>query len=93
MADRGTSSVVIRLSELGDGQEAVCYAALVKKTRGTTARNQPFLRCMFRDRRMQCEAMLWHDHRFFSSAEGWTEGTAYRLEVRGKHDQRLWHAN
>ena len=32
--------------------------------------------------------MLWHDHRLFSSAETWTEGSAYRLEVRGKHDLR-----
>lgn len=88
MAAMGTATVVVRLSDLVDGQEATCYAALVKKTRGTTARNQPFLRCMFRDKRVQYEAMLWHDHRFFASAETWSEGTAYRLEVRGKHDLR-----
>ena len=33
--------VVIKLSDLVDGQEAVCFAALVKKTRGTTQANQP----------------------------------------------------
>ena len=88
MAAMGTATVVIRLSDLVDGQEAVCYAALVKKTRGMTARNQPFLRCMFRDKRVQYESMLWHDHRFFESAEEWAEGNAYRLEVRGKHDLR-----
>ncbi|QEH34041.1 3'-5' exoribonuclease YhaM [Aquisphaera giovannonii] len=81
-------SVVIRLSDLVDAQEAVCYAALVKKHKGMTARNQPFIRCMFRDRRVQYESMLWHDHRFFEAAAGWTEGQAYRLEVRGKHDLR-----
>ena len=81
-------TVVIRLSDLVDGQEAVCFAALVKKHRGTTARNQPFLRCIFRDKRVQYESMLWHDHRLFQSAETWTEGSAYRLEVRGKHDLR-----
>ena len=93
MADRGTSSVVIRLSELGDGQEAVCYAALVKKTRGTTARNQPFLRCMFRDRRMQCEAMLWHDHRFFSECRGLDR--RHGLPARSPRQARpaRWHAN
>lgn len=89
MAAMGTSTVVIRLSDLVDGQEAVCYGALVKKTRGMTARNQPFIRCLFRDKRVQYEAMLWHDHRFFQSAETWTEGTAYRLEVRGRHDLRF----
>jgi 3'-5' exoribonuclease len=83
-----TGTVVIRLSDLVDGQEAVCFAALVKKTRGMTARNQPFLRCIFRDKRVQYESMLWHDHRLFQSAESWTEGNAYRLEVRGKHDLR-----
>jgi 3'-5' exoribonuclease len=88
MVAMGTATVVIRLSDLVDGQEAVCYAALVKKTRGTTARSQPFVRCLFRDKRVQYEAMLWHDHRFFQSAESWTVGTAYRLEVRGKHDLR-----
>jgi len=88
MAAIGTPSVVIRLSDLVDGQEAVCYGALVKKIRGTTARNQPFVRCLFRDKRVQLEAMLWHDHRFFADADSWTEGTAYRLEVRGKHDLR-----
>ena len=88
MAAIGTPAVVIRLSDLVDGQEAVCFGALVKKTRGTTARSQPFVRCMFRDKRVQLEAMLWHDHRFFADADSWTEGTAYRLEVRGKHDLR-----
>jgi 3'-5' exoribonuclease len=83
-----TGGVVIRLSDLVDGQEAVCFAALVKKTRGMTARNHPFLRCFFRDKRMQYESMLWHDHPLFQSADSWTEGEAYRLEVRGKHDLR-----
>jgi len=79
----GTGTVAIRLSELVDGQEAVCFAALVKKTRGMTARNQPYVKCLFRDKRVQYEAPLWHDHRFFQDAQTWTEGTAYRLEVRG----------
>ena len=36
-----TEPVVIKLSDLVDGQEAVCFAALVKKTRGMTKSNQP----------------------------------------------------
>ena len=56
-------SVVVRLSDLVDGQEAVCYAALVKKTRGMTKSNQPYVKCYFRDKRVQYEAPLWHDHR------------------------------
>jgi 3'-5' exoribonuclease len=83
-----TGPVVIKLSDLVDGQEAVCFAALVKKTRGMTARNQPFVRCFFRDRRVQYESMLWHDHRFFADSDTWAEGTPFRLQVRGKHDLR-----
>jgi 3'-5' exoribonuclease len=84
-----TSTVVVRLSDLVDGLEAVCYAALVKKTRGMTARNQPYVRCLFRDKRVQYEAMLWHDHRFFPDADSWTDGSPYRLQVRGRHDLRF----
>jgi 3'-5' exoribonuclease len=81
-------SVVVRLSDLVDGQEAVCYAALVKKTRGMTKSNQPYVKCLFRDKRVQYEAPLWHDHRYFQEAERWTEGLAYRLELRARHDLR-----
>ena len=54
MAANGT--VVIKLSDLVDGQEAVCFAALVKKTRGMTKSNQPYLKCLFRDKRAVLEA-------------------------------------
>jgi 3'-5' exoribonuclease len=53
-----------------------------------TSRNQPFIKCLFRDKRVQYEAPLWYDHRFFPEADSWTEGVAYRLEVRAKHDLR-----
>ena len=77
MATAGT--VVIKLSDLVDGQEAVCFAALVRKTRGMTKSNQPYLKCVFRDKRVEVEAPLWHDSRCFRDADSWVEGTAYRL--------------
>ena len=80
--------VVIKLSDLVDGQEAVCFAALVKKTRGTTQANQPFIKCYFRDKRTTLEAPLWHDNRYFREADAWPDGAAYRLMVRGKFDLR-----
>jgi 3'-5' exoribonuclease len=80
--------VVVRLSDLVDGQEAVCFAALVRKTRGLTQRNQPYIKCYFRDRRVQYEAPLWYDHRYFGEAEHWTDGLAYRLQVRARNDLR-----
>ena len=87
MAVAGT--VVSKLSELVDGQEAVCFAALVKKSRGVTRANQPYLKCVFRDKRLQVEAPLWHDSRCFRDADSWVEGTAYRLHVQCRHDLRF----
>ena len=80
--------VVIKLSDLVDNQEAVCFAALVKKTRGMTKANHPYLKCVFRDKRVMREAALWHDHTLFHEAESWTDGQPYRLRVRGKFDLR-----
>jgi 3'-5' exoribonuclease len=84
----GNEPVVIKLSDLVDSQEAVCFAALVRKTRGTTKAGQPFMKCYFRDKRTTLEAPLWHDHHYFRDAEGWPEGTAFRLMVRGKYGLR-----
>jgi 3'-5' exoribonuclease len=81
--------VVIKLSDLVDGQEAVCFAALVRKTRGMTQANQPFIKCYFRDKRTTLEAPLWHDNRYFRDADAWPEGAAYRLMVRGKFGLRF----
>ncbi len=85
---RGSDPVVIKLSELVNDQEAVCFAALVRKTRGMTKSNQPYMRCVFRDSRTTVEAPLWSDSRFLKEAESWTEGSPYRLQVRGKYDIR-----
>jgi 3'-5' exoribonuclease len=74
--------VVVKLSELTDGQEAVCFAALVKKVRGTTYKNETFLKCYFRDKYVTLEAPLWADSRFLKQAETWAEGAAYRLHVK-----------
>ena len=87
MAVAGT--VVSKLSELVDGQEAVCFAALVKKSRGVTKANQPYLKCVFRDKRLQVESPLWHDSRCFRDADLWVEGTAFRLHVQCRHDVRF----
>jgi 3'-5' exoribonuclease len=80
--------VVVKLSDLVDSQEAVCFAALVKKTRGTTKANHPYLKCVFRDKRVTREAALWHDHPFFHEAEAWTDGEPYRIQVRGQFHLR-----
>lgn len=80
----GTSTTVIRLSDLQDGQEAECFAALVKKVKGTTSRNQPFIKCYFRDKRVMVEAPLWYDRPYHTQAEQWVDGLAYRLRARAE---------
>jgi 3'-5' exoribonuclease len=83
-----TGIVISKLSDVVDGQEATCFAVLVRKLRGFTRANQPFVRCLFRDKRVELVAMLWSDHPLASEAESWTEGSPYRVGVRGKHDLR-----
>src|SRR3954447_20565725 len=79
----GTDTAVVRLSDLEDGQEAECFAVLVNKVRGTTYKNESFIKCYFRDKRVRLEAPLWADSRFLKQAEGWPDGTPFRLRVRG----------
>jgi 3'-5' exoribonuclease len=82
-------AVVSKLSELVDGQEAVCFAALVRKSRGVSKSNKPYLKCVFRDKRIEVESPLWHDSRCYRDADGWVEGTAFRLHVQCRHDVRF----
>ena len=83
-------ALVSRVSDLVDGQEAVCFAALVRKSRGVTKSNKPYLKCVFRDKRIEVE----------SAAPGTIAGAtrkpirglksnAYRLHVQCRHDVRI----
>ena len=76
---------VVKLSDLIDGQQAECFAALARKSHGTTKANQPFVKCYFRDSRATLEAPFWHDHRLHKAAEGWAEGSAFRLRVKAEN--------
>lgn len=73
---------LVRLSDLQDGQEAECFAALVSKTPRKTYKGETFLTCIFRDRRGTIEAPIWPDNKFLQQASSWAEGQAYRLHVR-----------
>jgi 3'-5' exoribonuclease len=73
---------VVRLSDLRDGQEAVCFAALVNKVRNSTYKGDTFLKCLFRDRFVTLEAPVWSDSRLRMQAESWAVGIAFRLHVR-----------
>ncbi|HWE39927.1 MAG TPA: HD domain-containing protein [Isosphaeraceae bacterium] len=84
----GTDTAVVRLSDLRDGSEGVCFAALVKKDRGMTKKNEPFFKCYFRDKRATLEAPIWANNRFLNQAAQWPVGIAYRLHVRTKDSGR-----
>jgi 3'-5' exoribonuclease len=88
MATDAITTGVVRLSDLTDGQEADCFAALVRKVRGTTYKNEPFLKCYFRDKRVTLEAPLWADSRLLKQADAWPEGGAFRLRVKGAFKAR-----
>jgi len=80
----GTDTATIRLSDLTHGQEAICYAALVKKENGTDKHGNPFVKCHFRDRRCVVVAPLWSSNAYREEAASWVEGLAYRLHVKGR---------
>ncbi len=83
---------IVRLSDLVDGQEAECFAALVRKVRGTSYKNETFYKCYFRDKFVTLEAPIWADSRFLKQAETWAEGIAYRLRVRAALEAEVWPA-
>ncbi len=82
MAEGNGQRRVLRLSELREGEEAVCFALLVEKFKGLTKRNEPFVRCHFRDRTVKLEAPIWATNKLLRAAEDWVEGQAYRLVTR-----------
>ena len=86
MAD--TDTTVVRLSDLAHGQEAICFAALLKKEPGTDKHGKPFLKCHFRDKRVTLVAPFWSGNALREVAETWADGFAYRLHLRGDRNIR-----
>lgn len=79
----GTDTAVVRLSELAHGQEAVCFAALVRKETGTDKHGKPFIKCHFRDKWTSVVAPLWWGNALLAEAEEWQECIGYRLRAKG----------
>jgi 3'-5' exoribonuclease len=79
----GTDTAVVRLSDLAHAQEATCFAALVKREKGTDKHGKPFVKCFFRDKRVTLVAPFWSGNALREEAENWVDGLAYRLHVRG----------
>lgn len=79
---------VVRLSDLEHGQEAVCFAALVKKDRGVDKNDKPYVKCHFRDKRVTYVAPFWSGNALRDEADGWAEGIGYRLHLRANYNVR-----
>jgi 3'-5' exoribonuclease len=79
----GTDTAVMRLGDLKHGEEAVCFAALVRKETGTDRHGKPFIKCHFRDRWTSLVAPLWWGNALLTDAESWQECLGYRLQVKG----------
>jgi 3'-5' exoribonuclease len=77
-----TASLVIRLSELAEAQEGICFAALVQKEKGTDKHGNPFVKGHFRDKRVILVAPVWSDDPLLPAALEWVVGQAYRLRAR-----------
>jgi 3'-5' exoribonuclease len=75
---------VIPLGELRAGQEAVCFAVLLRKDPGDTGRRQPALRCQFGDRTARLDAPIWATSPILAEARAWEQGQAYRLRVKAE---------
>jgi 3'-5' exoribonuclease len=84
----GTDTPVIRLSELAHNQEAICFAALVKREKGIDKHGNPFVKCHFRDKRSIVVAPLWSSNALREEAETWVDGIGYRLHARGDWNVR-----
>lgn len=79
----GAEIPVVKLSELQHQQEAFCFAALVRKETGTDRHGNPYVKCTFRDKRVERVAPLWWSNSYREEAENWRVGDAYRLRAKG----------
>jgi 3'-5' exoribonuclease len=79
---------VPELSGLDSGGEAVSFAALTQKHRGTTKYGSPYWKCVFQDRHGTRDFMIWSDEPIQGQAETWLEGGIFRLRVRARSTQR-----
>jgi 3'-5' exoribonuclease len=75
-------AVIVRLSELRDGQEGICFAALVQRDKGKDKHGNPFVKCHFRDRNGTIVAPIWSDDPLLPEAIAWTIGDGFRLRTR-----------
>ena len=80
-------SVVVCLSELKPGMEAVCYAILSKRET-KESKNGSFYICHFKNKRRMLKSPIYSNHSLFQEARYWEERVAYRLECTCRNDRQ-----
>lgn len=88
MVETETVAAIVKLSDLQAGQEAECFAILLKKERGISKKNEAYVKCFFRDKKVVREAPLWFNDPLRELSESWAEFIAYRLRVRAEESPR-----
>ena len=85
---RQIGPVVIRLPTWSTVRRRSASRLLSRKREGRPRQISPLSSASFETSAVTVEAPLWQDHRFFQDAESWTDGEAYRLQVRGQFHVR-----
>lgn len=80
---------VVRLSELDHDREAICFARLVKRDRGTDRNGHSYVKCSFRDRDTVVTAPIWSKDPLLAHVEEWIEGTPYRIHCRAEKNDKF----
>ncbi|MCH2115140.1 MAG: HD domain-containing protein [Pirellulales bacterium] len=78
-----TSSALVPLAKLADGQEADFFALLVSKEELTTKDGKPYFRVAFRDAGREVNFPIWGDTAWAAPCrDEWTTGEFYKLRAQ-----------
>lgn len=71
---------IVRLSEMQDGQEAICFALLTSKEQQQTRDGKPFWKVTFRDSDREVTFPVWADSPFAAACrDDWKPGTSFKI--------------
>lgn len=71
---------LLRLSEMEDGEEGICFALLTAKEEQQTRDSKPFWKVSFRDSHREVTFPIWVDSPFAASCrDEWQTGTCFKI--------------
>jgi 3'-5' exoribonuclease len=83
----GTDTAIVRLSDLGDGQEGEFFAILANRESGTDKHGNPFHKCHFRDKRATRVAPIWSSDPMLTLAASWPLYASYRIRAKAENSK------